>query len=204
MKSVKMLGLAVSAAIALLAFAGGGSASATQLTCTEPAGTKVFCPVGTVIHSENEGTLTLDPPFGSIQCAKATGEGKLTNTGSSTTTPSGASEITTIQECNATVTALQKGTLEVHTKSANADGNGLFTSTGTQVTVEFIGTHCIFETKNTTVGTLTGSSTTKGTATMDIEATIPRTGGRSGAFCGSTAQMTGSLKVTKPDWIDVD
>ncbi len=204
MKYVKVLGLAVGAATAILALIGAGSASATQLTCTEPAGTKVFCPVGTEIHSEAEGTLTLHPPIGDIECKNATGFGSLTNPGSSTTTPSGTPALTTISNCNATVTVLKKGTLEVHTKGAGADNNGLFTSTGTEVTVEFFGFHCIFSTKETSVGTLTGSSTTKGTPTLDLEATIPRTGGRSGAFCGSTAQMTGSLIVTKPDWLDVD
>jgi hypothetical protein len=102
------------------------------------------------------------------------------------------------------VTVLQKGILEVHTRNASADNNGLFTSSGTEVTVEFFGTHCIFKTQNTTVGTLTGSSTTGRTATLDIQATIPRTGGRSGAFCGATAALTGSVTVTKPDWLDID
>jgi hypothetical protein len=62
MKYVKTLGLAALAAAALLALFGAGSASATQLTCTEPAGTKVFCPVGAEIHSEAEGGVVLDPP----------------------------------------------------------------------------------------------------------------------------------------------
>ncbi|HEX5527058.1 MAG TPA: hypothetical protein VFX44_07660 [Solirubrobacterales bacterium] len=204
MKYVKGLALAACASVALLALFGASSASATQLTCTEPAGTKVFCPVGAEIHSEAEGSVVLDPPFGKIECGEATGFGSLTEAGSSTTTPSGTPALTTLGKCNATVTVLQKGTLEVHTRNASADNNGLFTSTGTEVTVEFIGTHCIFKTNGTTVGTLTGSSTTKKTATLDIEATIPRTGGRSGAFCGATAALTGSLIVTKPDWLDID
>jgi hypothetical protein len=204
MRCVKMLGLAAIAAAVLLTLFGGGSASATELTCTEPVGTKIFCPVGAEIHSEAEGGVVLHPPIGDIECKEATGFGSLTNAGSSTTTPSGTPALTTLGKCNATVDVLQKGTLEVHTRNAGADNNGTFTSNGTQVTVEFAGFHCIFTTSNTDVGTLTGSSTTKGTPTLDLEATIPRTGGRSGAFCGSTAQMTGSLRVTKPDWMDID
>jgi hypothetical protein len=207
MKYVKMLGLAAVAAAALLAFVGAGSASATQLTCTESEGVKVFCPVGAEIHSEAEGTIELHPPIGSINCKKATGFGSLTDAGSSTTTPSGTPALTTISECNATVTVLQKGSLEVHTKNAGADNDGLFTSKGTRVTIVYLGFHCIFETNpatGTSVGTLTGSSTTKGTPTLDLAATVPRVGGSSGAFCGSTAQMTGAISVTKPDWMDID
>jgi hypothetical protein len=72
------------------------------------------------------------------------------------------------------------------------------------VTVELLGLHCIFNTSNTDIGTFTGSANAGANATLDIEATIPRTGGRSGAFCGSSAQWKGSYKVTSPKPLAVD
>lgn len=72
------------------------------------------------------------------------------------------------------------------------------------MTVEVSGFHCIYKTSSTDIGTLTGSANTESNPTLDIEATIPRTGGRSGAFCGSTAKWTGSYKVTAPNPLNVD
>jgi hypothetical protein len=204
MKYCKLIGLIAIAASALVASLGASSASATQLTCTEPAGTKVFCVVGSELHSESEGVVTLHPIIGDITCERATGYGSFTSAGSSTTTPAGTPALTTLENCTAVVQVLAKGVLEIHTKSASVDNRGLVTSTGTEVTVEAYGFHCIFKTSATGIGTFTGSSITKGTPTIDLEATVPRSGGRSGAFCGSTAQMTGSLKITKPDWMDID
>jgi hypothetical protein len=199
MKYLKMIGLAALAA-ALMAMVVAGSASATTLTGA--GGTLLGS--GTAIASEAEGTTVLHPPFGDIECNKSTVNGKTTTAGGSTTTVSGNIEALTFTECNATVTVLTKGTLEIHTQNSTANNNGTLTSSGTEVTVEFFGTHCIFKTSGTDIGTLTGSGTTGGNATFDIAATIPRTGGRSGAFCGSTAQWTGNYKITNPSVLNVD
>ncbi len=198
MSKLKSLALAAGLVAAFVALA-ATSASATELYTQ--AG---MLATGSTIASENEGTVTLDPPFGTIECKKSTVSGKTTNTGSATETVSGSIEGLTFTECNATVTVLQKGSLEIHTREANATANGTLTSTGTEVTVEFIGTHCIFKTSSTDLGTLTGTGVVETNATLDIEATIPRTGGRSGAFCGSTAQWTGSYKITNPSDLGVD
>jgi hypothetical protein len=220
MKYLKMLGLAAIAAGALMAFAGAGTASATELTCTEPAGTKVMCPAGTKIESSSEGHAVLDSIIGKIECNSKV-SGKTGNTGSSTETVSGTIEVLEFTGCTtATVHVLKKGTLEIHTQittindggsppvitevTDGVNGNGTLTSTGAEVTVETSGFHCIFTTNATKIGTVTGSTTTKATATLDISATIPRTGGRSGAFCGASAPWTGSYSVTSPDWFDVD
>lgn len=196
MKYVKMLGLAAIAAAALMAFA--GPASATILT--NGAGAQLG--VGTVIHGNAEGTVTLHPPIGDIECGTSTVGGTIGNAGSASTTVSGNLSTLTFGNCNATVTVLKKGSLEVHTKTASADGNGTLTSNGAEVTVVFAGFHCIFTTSNTDIGTVTGSKTKA--ATLDIEATIPRTGGSSGVFCGSTAQWTGSYAVSSPATLYID
>ena len=65
------------------------------------------------------------------------------------------------------------------------------------------GLHCVFTTNNTTIGTFTGSAKTGGTAVMDISGTIPRTGGKSGVFCGGNGTWKGSYTVTNPDTLNV-
>jgi hypothetical protein len=199
MKYIKMLGLAAVAAAALMAFMGAGTASAAKLT--SPAGTQLLA--GTVIKAEAEGHVTLHPPIGSITCAKSSVEGKTTTAGGGnpTTTVKGEITLLTFTECNATVTVLKKGTLEIHSLGG---GNGTLTSSGAEVTVSFSGFHCIFSTSNTDLGTVTGSGVTKSNATLDISATIPRTGGSSGVFCGSTAAWTGAYKVTQPNPLVID
>jgi len=212
MKYLKMLGLAAISAAALTALFGAGSASATTLTGTGCTGTPSnHCAVGTTITSQAEGMTILHPPFGEIKCEESTVSGKTTTTGGETETVKGNIESLTFTKCNATVTPITNGgtygTLEIHTEKEAANNNGTLTSSGSEVTVEYFGTHCIFKTGGTTptdIGVVTGAATTKTEhATFDISATIPRTGGRSGAFCGSTAQWTGSYTVTSPKNLNV-
>lgn len=202
MKYIKMLGLAAVAAAALMAFVGASTASATTLTGTGCVGElEGHCAIGTEIKAENEGKVILDPPFGAIECSVSNVAGKTTTTGGASETVVGEIETLTFSSCNATVTVLKKGTLEIHSLGSS---NGTLTSSGAEVTVQFLGTHCVFSTNNTDLGTVTGSTTTGGNATLDIKATIPRTGGTSGAFCGSTAAWTGAYKVTSPATLNVD
>ncbi len=191
MKHLKMFGLAALAA-ALMAFVAVGTASATII---ENGGGKLA--TGALITAESEGTTELHPPIGSINCKKSHVEGKTSNEGGGTgVNVTGNIEALSFSECNATVTVLQKGTLSIAWTSGS---NGTLSGTGQQVTVVYLGFHCIFSTNNTKLGTVTGGTT----ATLDIEATIPRTGGSSGAFCGSTAQWTGSYSVSTPDTLNV-
>ena len=95
------------------------------------------------------------------------------------------------------MTTLKAGTLSINSSNE-------VRSNGARVTVVHLGVHCIFETSNTKVGTLTESSETGATATLDISATIPRVGGGGGIFCGSSAPWTGSYIVNTPDTLNVD
>jgi hypothetical protein len=203
MRNLKMLGLAAIAAGALTAIAGVGSAAATELTC-EPG---VMCPAGTEMHGQSEGHVVLDSPIGEIKCNVAL-EGKTSNTGGPSETVFGTGLVSTITNCTdgAVIQVLQKGTVEVHTDPndpSGASGNGTLTSTGTRVTVELFGAHCIFETNATDAGTITGSTATKGKATIDLSVRVPRVGGRSGALCGSTAPATGSGVIESPTFLDI-
>ena len=194
MKYLKMLALASATALAVLGIT--GTASAT--IATSPAGTQIG--VGTVIKSELVGTAVLHPPIGNIECTQSNGEGKVTRAGSGTETPAGEAFFVAFSGCNAEVVVLSKGTGEIHTEGSTANGNGTMTSTGAEVTVTFSGFHCIFKTNGTDVGVLTGGTP----AVAEINGVIPRTGGRSGAFCGSTAQLTATAKVTTPGTVLID
>lgn len=199
MRYLKIVGLAATVAVLMsLLGMGGSGASATVLDCGE-----AICSTGTLIQAENDGKLILHPPIGDLECSSSKIEAVLSNAGSSTATAVANISALTLSECNSTFTLLSKGTLEFHTREAGSTNNGRLTSSGTELTTEFAGFHCIFKTSNTTFGTLTGSATTGGNATLDIEAVLPRTGGRSGSFCGSTAQWTGSYRFTSPTPLNV-
>ncbi|MGN6216848.1 MAG: hypothetical protein ACTHN7_07820 [Solirubrobacterales bacterium] len=199
MKYVKMLGLAAIAAAALMAFVGASSASATTLTCGSES-----CAAGTTIKSVSEGKAVLDAPFGNVEC-ESTVEGHTTNAEEKGTAGNADGPITslTFTPCNSgnTVKVLKAGSLSI---ASAGESNGTLSSSGSEVEVIHLGVQCIFTTSNTTLGTVTGSNTTGGNATLDIKATIPRTGGSGGAFCGSSAPWTGSYKVTSPATLNVD
>lgn len=156
---------------------------------------------GTLITSESEAVTTLHSQNGAIECANSHIGGKTTNNGGEGVKVDIKVEAFTLSGCNASITVLTHGTLSI---SASGSDNGTVTSTGTELTLEFKGFHCIYRTNNTSVGTITGSATTKGSATLDIAATIPRTGGSSGSSCGATIQWTGSYKITNPSALSID
>ncbi|HEX5988906.1 MAG TPA: hypothetical protein VFY75_01665 [Solirubrobacterales bacterium] len=196
MKYVKMLGLLAVAAAALMAFA--GTASATYLT--SPAGTTY---TGT-IHAKSEGTTTLHGEAFAVSCAASTVSGSVEFHSTGTGTAGGKITTLDFSECTFPVTVIANGSLEVHTKTASADGNGTLTSNGAKITIHGpFGINCLYETNNTDIGTLTGSKNTGKTATLDIDSSlIPRTG--DSAFCGAAGEWTGSYEVTTPDYLDVD
>jgi hypothetical protein len=76
--------------------------------------------------------------------------------------------------------------------------NRTLTSNGAEVTVELAGLHCIVSTSNTDIGTVAGTATGGGAATFTAKgAAIPQTGGRSGAFCGSSASWNATYTLDK-------
>lgn len=179
-------------AAALLLLVLAPSASAT--TVESEAGKAL--PSGTSFTGESEGKTVLHPPIGSIECGKSHVGGKTTNAGGAGVNVTGTVETLSFSECNSTVTVLNKGTGSL---SSSGGSNGTLTSSGTEVTMVFAGFHCVFKTNNTSLGTVTGGTN----ATLDVSATIPRTGGSSGVFCGSTAAFTGSYKGSAPSPLNV-
>ena len=195
MNYLKRLGAVAIAASVLFALVGTNTASATELTCAP----LVMCLKPTTIHAESQGHVIFHPTIGNIECS-STLELETTTTGSVTETITADLRALTFTGCTngAVVTVLAKGNLELHTEEPIDNGNGLLTFTGQEITFEQAGFHCIFKTSSTALGRLTGSGTTGGNAVIDFSGSIPRTGGRSGAFCGSSASVTGTYKVTKP------
>lgn len=197
MKPQRALGIAAIAAAFLTAFVG----TATASVVTSPAGTTYtgethWESVGKlVLHSENAPTAFTP------EC-KVTMQINHNSHGSGVTAGGNVTHITWFNCTNgATVVVSKGGTLEAH---ALGGGNGTMTSSGNEMTIHVpvLNIKCIYTTNNTDIGTLTGSNTTGGTATLDINsATLPRTGGS--AFCGTGAFSTGFLKISKPDYVDV-
>ena len=192
MKYAPLFGLLAVAAAALMAFT--GTASATQLT--SPAGT-VYT---STIKAASEGSTSLHNTSLGITttCTASTVEGKVESHGAATTAAGKISSLTFTGCGVSDVTVLSPGSLEVHTASGSADGNGTLTSTGAEITVlqTAIGVSCGYKTTSTDIGTRTGGTP----ATLSISsAVIPRT--FDSIFCGSSGQWTGgSFRRARPEW----
>ena len=192
MKRPKLLALIVMTGVMMVSTY-VGSASATELDCGESMCT---WEQQQQFFAQSEGALTLHLPFGNINCSPSI-EGRIENTGSSTETVTIL--VTKVEAIPCVV--IMDGRLLLHTDandSVGNSGNGTVTWSNFEFTIESSGFHCKFSTNNTDLGTVTGSKTTGSRAVIDVAAQIPRTGGRSGAFCGSTAEWTGSLRIETP------
>jgi hypothetical protein len=206
MQYVKMLGLVAAVAMALMAF-GVGTASATTLT--SPTGTVYK---GEIVASVDHSVLLVEEGFGTVTCTTGVVKGKP-NAQSDTTTVTGSISTLTFgeprlggteeeSECEgqlATINVLKRGSLEIHVIGTGP--NGTLTSSGAEVTVTKFGIHCIYSTNNTDLGTLTGSTTTKGQATMDINAKLNRVA--TSPFCAEHATWEGAYVVTAPSFLNI-
>lgn len=193
MKNLKLFVLVATAATAWVSMA-AGTASATTLGLH----------AGSTIVANAEGFTSLDAAI-TVSCSESAIGAITNNEGSSSETVSASLEGINFKGCGGVaLTILKGGSLEFHTRTASVDNNGTLTSTGLEITEEGFGLHCIFATNNTDIGTVTGSVNTGAGATIDISASLPRTGGRAGAFCGSTAVWTGSYLVVCPSALNVD
>jgi hypothetical protein len=202
MKYAKAFGLAAMAALALTAFLGASSVSATTL-CTQ---TETPCAAAnqytTTQDKEIEATLetgtttTLKTTTGSIEdtCSTSTVKGEITNAGSPTTTVAG--KVTEIMFGGCTSPTVPNNAaacnLEVH-NIAGTD-NGTLTGSGCTVTVFLFG---VFDCKyglgnGTHLGTVTGGAM----GTIDINAVVVLID--NSPLCPSTAVWEAKYTVTKP------
>jgi len=202
MKYVKMLGLVVAAAAALMAFVGASTASATVLCKTQGTGspTGTTCPegwaypAGTTIHAVSEEKPVLTTSFKTIECGSSTFSVITDNEGSATETVKAHADNLTFAECNCEVKVIKEGTVEIHW--IEGTHNGTLTANGDEVTAScstiFGNVHCIYVVENTDLGTLTGGAE----ATADITATIPRLS--TSGLCAETAVWHVKYRVTSP------
>ena len=191
MKYVKMLGLAAVAAMALMAFVGAGTASATEIY----KGAETL-KSGTVIDASLSGTATLTTTEGTLldTCTAGTVKGTTTNNGGGAgVAVEGHITELTWTNCTEPTSTTAKGTLKINFTSGK-NGTVVAGSTATEVSVNttIFGT-CVFSiSSGGTIGTLTGSTT--GNATFDINANATRKTG----LCPSSAVWTGTYIVTSP------
>jgi hypothetical protein len=191
MKHLKIFGLAAVAALALIAIAGVGSASATRL-CAENA---TPCPEakrwknGQAFTSSLEtGGAVLDAGFYRIECTTSSINGEILNEGGA-----GAViidlETVSFANCGCPVTTLKAGTMSVeHTASTM---NGKLTTANLEITFNCMG-HCIYG--EGALGTLTGGAM----GTMDVNGTMNRVAGAAPG-CPATINWKGSYTVTSPE-----
>jgi hypothetical protein len=198
MKYLKMLGLAAVAAMALMAFLGAGSASAT-----------VFCKVTEVPCSEaNEwavGTFgdatqkagssgVMKTTEGTIveTCTEVTVSGKLQTKGGPTETvkETGGGENVVWKNCTNPMVTIKGGEIEVH--HITGTDNGTVTMKGFETTmfISSLGLSCIYTYgAGIDVGIITGGTK----PSMDLNAALPRSASSS-AFCPAT--IVGSVEGT--------
>jgi hypothetical protein len=202
MKYLKMLGLAAVAAMALTAFLGAGSASATVL-CTE-ANTTEDCHEngeaynkGTEFEASLVGTATLTNTSTTttyVTCSGGAVTGHTENTGIG---PEGEHETNIKIEgtevgwsgCSFTTDTLNPGTLEIDW--IEGTDNGTVTSKEAEVTTNIFGS-CVYGTgKGTDLGVLEGGETPK----LVIHAVVKRL-----KFClgPAEAEWNAEYHVTSP------
>ena len=201
MRYLKLLGLAAVVAMALTAFFGAGSASATVLCTTTPApGTAC----GTGWHVD-ELTLSVAPgnslvlrsTTGSIEatCTVAGVTVTKKSTGSATTTPVGEVPKTHLTwgpvgaGCTNTTDTVAGGELEIHWTPGTDDGT--VTATGFEWTTVLAGVSCTLGLEGTkSIGELTGGSP----AILHIGVAVVK---KAGSFlCPSTGVWEGTYKIT--------
>lgn len=215
MNRIKILGLAVMAVAALMAFAGAGSAVATETAlCKQPttfAGLprcepNHLYPANTRIHAELEvgKILVIPTPNGVVECKKSTLEAF---TEQATFKPLGANVTAlTFGECfnggePVDIETVKKGTLDIEIIDLPEwTHNGTLTFTGTEIRVLWTlsGKECFYDPGD--VGTLTGGAM----ATIDWAGVLTYTKGNLGCNPGN-ANWNGAYTVTSPEplWISM-
>jgi hypothetical protein len=215
MKQLKVLGLMVVAAAALMATVGAGAASATFTSLckapTTPNGLPIcegnhLYPAGTRIHAELQaGTkLSIATPIGVVECKTSTLDAL---TEQQTEKPLGAIvNALTFGECEdegepVDITTVKNGTLDIEIIDLPVwTHNGTLTLTGTEIKVlwTFTGAECFYDPGHT--GVLTGGPM----ATIDWFGTLTKTKGN--LLCPEgNANWNGAFTVTSPEplWVSM-
>lgn len=195
MKYLKMLGVAIVAVVALTAWFGAGSASATVLckSATNPCLEK--WPAGTQLDLElaKKGVWE-DSIFGTIfqECTYSTIKGKVSTAGNAFETVKAPLEAVYWGNPESTCSRegdllLRWGELEIH--SIPGTNNGTLTDITTQWTIA--GTNCVYGfTSGTDIGTIKGGNP----ATVEINVIVPPLSGT----CTTKYRWTATYQVSQP------
>ncbi|MGN6275765.1 MAG: hypothetical protein ACTHNP_07525 [Solirubrobacterales bacterium] len=202
MKYLKMLGLAAVAAMALTAFLGASSASATTI-CTQ---TETPCAAAnqytTTQDNEIEATLesgttaTLRNTEGSIHdtCNTSTVKGHTTNAGGSAATVVGSITEIAFGGCTNTTTPNNAATCEMEVHNISGTDNGTMTVKGCTVAIVEFGVTCKYGAGNgKDLGTITGGTM----GTIDVNGVVERIDSSS-FICPETSVWEAKYTITKP------
>lgn len=194
MNRLKMLVLAMAAAVVAVAFTGASSASATVLckTTTTPCGS--VYPAGTVVRPTLTGSNSLETLEGMTldTCTGTSIKTLIENPGGSTSTVSGPNTELVASGCTNQTLTIKPGSLEIH--SISGTDNGTVTGLVAEVTVNstLFGS-CVYGAgTGTDIGTLVGGEA----PVIKVNGIVKRTGGS--MFCPSETRWTGEYKVTEP------
>jgi hypothetical protein len=198
MKHLKMFGLAVFAAMAVAAFVGAGTASATTLeiggvTQNTSVTIQASLEQGTsALLKDSAGTTTDTCVASSVHGSTSSPYSAATVQGALTEKENGLS----FSSCSHTTKTLASGSLSI--SSIEGSTHGTLSSSGAEVTVvsTAFGASAVCKTgSGTHIGTLTGVK--EGHATMDVNAKIN---------CGilGTATWTAAYTVTTPTGLGVE
>jgi hypothetical protein len=185
MKYLKMLGLALIAAMTFSAIIGTAVASAAALysgATKQGVGTKI----------ESTGTnAVLKAGFATIECGHLEMDGKVENAGGAGVPVEGAYNNLSFTECNATFHVIKKGRFVKHHIAGTDDAT--LTWISPEFTVKLGGTSCTYGGGSIDIGILTGGSPAK-TVTSG---SMTRVAG--GFLCANPASFTASDTVTTPN-----
>lgn len=205
MKYLKIFGLTAVAAMALMAFLGASSASATVLCKVEVNTTTGVCPANqaypanTVIDGslEESATLWVQEKEETLldTCTTSTVKGKTTNEGSSTETVVAHVEELLWEGCTKETKTKVNGSLEIHWIPGT--DNGTLTGINQTVTVKTIFGGCTYGTAGTgtDLGTLKGGSM----GTISVATYVPLIEAEPPAVCPSKAWWTAKYTITSPE-----
>ncbi|MGN6254592.1 MAG: hypothetical protein ACTHO8_06375 [Solirubrobacterales bacterium] len=203
MTHLKLLGLAVTLALALTAFAGAVTASATVLCSTNSnpcSGTK-YGATTKIEGSLSAGTASVISYFaGTESCSESTFVGEVTTAGGAGVAVSGKITSLKFNSCTCAITVLNNGTFEIN---FTVLGNGSFVARNTELTITCSTIPCKFGAAGTgtTLGTLKGEKTTP---TLEVNASLPFFEGDSSrkictnADVGGTASWKALYVLTSP------
>lgn len=190
MKHLKVLGLAVLAALGVMSFVGASTAPATTLY-TNSAHT-IDYPSGTTFHATlapgTSPTLTDTSGNTIATCTESTVHFDTTAT-TGTWIPAHITALTW-GGCSQTTDTVNAGSLEVMWTSGES---GEVVSKGTNVTLNIFGVSCTYGTGE---GTKLGNIQSGETPILIITAVIPKTGG--GFLCPSTGIWHAVYHITTP------